>query len=140
MSNLPAAKRNREFNTLPLTDKAPDVLDLEIDVVLFRPRPHFHFLDSACRRVAFGIMGLFLLRVTIFVEVGDAADGRLSGRRDFNEVQAAALGYAYRFAGVHDTDLPAIDVDHPDLGDPDLIIDPYRRLARGWDTKISSDK
>src|SRR5882757_6460167 len=113
MSYLPAAKRNRELNKLAFTNKAPDVLDFELDVVFFGPRSHLDFLDRRGGRMALGVMGLLLLRVTVLVEIGDAANRRLSRRRDLDKVQATAFGHADRLAGAQNSDLTAVDVDYP---------------------------
>jgi hypothetical protein len=85
-------------------------------------------------------VGLFLLRVTVLVEIGDAANRGLGRRRDLDQVQAAAFGHADRFAGAQDADLAAVDVDYPDFRDANLVVHPYRRLARGRGTKISTNK
>src|SRR6516162_5405340 len=106
MSYLPAAKRNRELNTLALSNKAPDVLDFELDVMFFGPRAHLDLLDRRGGRMALGVMGLFLLRV----------------------------------AGAQHANLAAVNVDYPDFRDANLVVHPYRRLARGRGTKISTNK
>src|SRR5260370_34110629 len=111
MSYLPSAKRNRELNTLALCNKAPYVVDLEIDVMLFGQRAHLDFLDSGRRRMALGVVRLFLLRVAVFVEVGDTTYGRLCRRSYLDQVQAAAFGDSYRFTGRHDTDRTAVGID-----------------------------
>ena len=130
MGYLPAAKRNRELNTLALANKAPDVLDFELDVVFFGPRAHLDFLDRRGRRMALGVMGLLLLRVTVLVEVGDPADRGLGRRRDLDQVQAAAFGHADRLAGAQDADLAAVDVDYPDFG----------RRGSAWLTRIAGSR
>jgi hypothetical protein len=81
MGYLPSAKRNRELNTLAIGYKAPNVFYLKIDVVFARQRAHLDFLDGAGRRGTLRVVRFLLLRVPVFVEVGDTADGRLGGRR-----------------------------------------------------------
>jgi hypothetical protein len=78
--------------------------------------------------VLLGVVRLFLLRVPVLVEVGDAAHGRISRRRDFDQVQAAALCNFDRLAQRQDSDLAAVSVDYTDFLRANQVIDPNRGL------------
>ena len=125
MGDLATAKRNRELNTLAICNKAPQVLYLEVDVMGRRPRSHLDFLDTAGRGMALGIVFLLLLRVAVLVEIGNPANRRSRGRRDFDQVEAAAFCHLERIADRQDTDLAAVGVDNADLLRADLTVDPY---------------
>jgi len=116
MRNLPAPKRNGELNTLAVANKAPDMLYLEIDIMLVSQRAHLNFLDGAGRRAALGVMRFLLLRIAVFVEISDPAHRRLCGRRDLDQVEPARLGQPDRVAELQDTGLFAVGVDYPDFG------------------------
>src|SRR6185437_1986992 len=140
MGYLAAAKRNRELNTLAVGYKASDVGNLELDVVSAGQRAHLYFLDCAGRRTALGIMSLFLLRVTILVVVGDAADRRRRGGRHFDQVEATAFRHLDCIAKGQHSHLAAICINHADLLRTDQVVDPDGRFPRWRSTKISTDK
>jgi hypothetical protein len=116
MGDLPAAKPNGKLNTLPFSDKAPDVLYFEIDIVLFGPRAHLYFFNRAGAGATLGIVRLLFLRVPVFVEVGDAAYGRIRLRRHLHQVKAPAFSDLQGLGHAHDSDLPAVEVDYAYLG------------------------
>lgn len=127
MSYRAAPERNGELNTVTLSNKALDVRSFEVDVVLPGRRSHLHFLDHA-DGVLLGVVRLFLLRVPVLVEVGDAANGRISRRRDLDQVQAAALRNFDRLAQRQDSDLAAVSVDYTNFLRANQVVDPNRGL------------
>src|SRR5215475_3631617 len=60
MGYLTTAKRNRELNTLAFSNKAADVLNLEVHIVHRGPRAHLDFLDRVGGRVTLGVVLLLL--------------------------------------------------------------------------------
>jgi len=112
---------------MTFSNKAPDVIHFEVHVVLPGGRPHFHFLDIA-DRVLFGVVRFFLLRVPVLVEIGDPAHRRGGGRRDLDQVQAAALRDFDRVAQRQDSDLAAVGVDYTDFLGANQVINANRGL------------
>jgi hypothetical protein len=112
---------------MTLSNKALDVRSFEVHIVLPGRRSHLHFLDHA-DGVFLGVVRFLLLRVAVLVEVGDAAHGRISRRRDFDQVQAAALRNFDRLAQRQDSDLAAVGVDDTDLLRANQVIDANRGL------------
>jgi hypothetical protein len=90
--------------------------------------------------VLLGIVRLFLLRVPILVEVGDATNRRRGGRGNLDQVKAARLGNLDSVAQRQDSDLRAVGVDYTDFLSANQVINPNRGLSRGWGSEISSDK
>jgi hypothetical protein len=90
--------------------------------------------------VLLGIVRLFLLRVAILVEVGDAANRRRCGRRNLDQVEAARLGDFDRLAQRQDSDLRAVGVDYTDFLRANQVVDADRGLPRGWGSEISTNK
>jgi hypothetical protein len=78
--------------------------------------------------VLLGVVRLFLLRVAVLVEVGDAAHGRIGRRRDLDQVQPAALRNFDSLAQRQDSDLAAVGVDYTDLLRANQVIDANRGL------------
>jgi hypothetical protein len=62
-----------------------------------------------------GLALLLLLLVQEFPVVHDAADGRLRGGRDLNQVQILLAGHLERFERRQDADLIPFVVNHPDF-------------------------
>jgi hypothetical protein len=81
------------------------MLYFEIDVVFVGPRANFHFLDRARSRALFRIVSLLLERVAILVEVGDAADRRLRGGSNLDQVESLGFRDANGFANGQNADL-----------------------------------
>jgi len=105
MGYFAAAKRDRELNTLALANKAPDVLDLEVDIVFRGERAHLYFFDRVRGGVTLGVVLLFFLRVSILVEVGNPADRRARGGGNFNQVEPFSLCGSQSVGYRQDTDL-----------------------------------
>jgi hypothetical protein len=105
MSDFTAAKRNRKLNTLTFLNKAPNVFYFEVHIVLVGACANLHFLDRARGRALFRIVSLLFERVTILIEIGDAAYRRLRSRCDFDQIEALGLCDANGFANRQDADL-----------------------------------
>ena len=128
MCNRAAPERNGELNTVTLSNKALDVRSFEVDIVLPGRRAHLHFLDHA-DGVFLGVVRFFLLRVAIFVEVGDSAYRRIGRSGDFDQVQAAGLGNFDCLAQRQDSDLAAVGVDYTDFLSADQVVNANRGLS-----------
>src|SRR5713101_7161011 len=85
-------------------------------------------------------MGFFLLRIPIFVEVDNPADGRLRSCRNFDQVKSAALSQTDRVADVHNSSLLPIGINHSHFRCSNMLVDANSRLSRWGRTKISTDK
>jgi hypothetical protein len=76
-------------------------------------------------------VSLFLRLVLVAPDVEEFGDGGVGVRGDFNQIKANARGLFDSFLGVHDTEILAIFVDHPDFrGDDELIVARTGKLRR----------
>src|SRR3989304_1827407 len=125
---------------MAVCDKALNVANFELDIMLFGQRPHLHFLDYRRRRTAFGFVRLLFLRVTVLVEVHYPAYWRLGGGRDLDQIQAPAFGQPQSVTRAHDSGLRAVGIAYPPLGRANRLVDANRWFARWRNTKISNDK
>ena len=141
MGYLPAAKRNRELNTLAVSYKASDVLYFEIDVMLARQRAHLDFFDRAGRALNASNRGSFFfcayryLSKSVIRQTGGCAVGATSTR---SSPRLSATRNAS--ANAQDADLAAIGINHADFGRANQPVDTNRRLPRRWGTKVPTDK
>jgi hypothetical protein len=79
--------------------------------------------------VLLGIVRLLLLRVAIFVEVGDPAHRRRGGRGNLDQVEAARFGDFDSVAQRQDSDLGAVGVDYTDFLSADQVVNANRGLS-----------
>jgi hypothetical protein len=128
MGNRAAPERNRELNTMTVSDKALDVIYFEVHIVDAGRGAHLDFLDHA-DRVLLGIVRLLFLRVAVLVEVGDSAHRRGGGRGNLDQVKAAALCDFDSLAQRQDSDLAAVGVDNADFLSADQVVNANRGLS-----------
>jgi hypothetical protein len=131
-------QRPAAFGMFPLaTAEEHDQLDLgavpeELDGAIALPpvvvvadlRPQLYLLERDVHLVtAARSRAPFLLEAPLPV-VHDAADGRLCGRRDLDEIQVAGVRVRPRLVGGHDAELLPCFVDQAHLACTDLLVDP----------------
>ncbi len=113
---------------LPEELLGPVHLGHEIGLANLRTEPDFFVL--ALVRVPF-VLPLFLL-VLEFTKVHDPANGRLLGRRNFDEVESRLLGEVQGFLGRNHTELFAFRRNDADWGNADLLVDPLLLAFDRW--------
>src|SRR5712692_4282842 len=69
------------------------------------------------------LVGLFVGLIKIFSVVGDLANRRISRGRDFHQVEPFFLGQLYGFKRLHDAELAAFFINHPDFASADSFVD-----------------
>jgi hypothetical protein len=90
----------------------------------------FHFLDHddflllACRAIA------LVLLVEKLAVVLNAADRRLRGGRDFDQIQATLAGYFESFKGRENSELFTVFVDDADFTRANSVVNADKRLGR----------
>src|SRR5712692_251284 len=69
------------------------------------------------------LVGLFVGLIKIFSVVGDLANWGISRGRDFHQVEPFFLGQLYGFKRLHDAELAALIINHPDFASADSFVD-----------------
>src|SRR5712692_135165 len=69
------------------------------------------------------LVGLFVGLIKIFSVVGDLANRRISRGRDFHQVEPFFLGQFQGFKRLHDAELAAFFINHPDFASADSFVD-----------------
>ena len=100
------------------------MLDLEPVVVLFDLRAELYFFEVRDVLLPLRLLLLLVLLVLEFSEVHHAANRRLGGGRNLDQVQLTLLGVSERFSDAQDSYLLAVRPDDADRRNPDAIIDP----------------
>jgi hypothetical protein len=68
-------------------------------------------------------VGLFVGLIKVFAVIGDLANWRISRGRDFHQVETFFLGQLYGFKRLHDAELTALIINHPDFASTDSFVD-----------------
>ena len=135
MDDLAPPEDDRQLALVAFTQKAADVLELEVQVMLVGLGPQLDLLDHHRRLVAPGRLLLLGRLVLELAEVHDPAYGGLGPRVDLYQLEPLFLGEPERFVGRHDSDLPAVGADDAYLGHPDAAPDAIV-LPRGRGTPL----
>ena len=97
---------------------------LHTEIMRVNARTELDFLHHAGVLVFLGFLVLFRLLVTELAVINDAADGRVRGRCDFNQIDSAGAGKVQSFREGKDARLFAIEADDPDFASTDFPVDP----------------
>jgi len=128
VNDFTAAKTHDQSNFVALFQEAPDVAQLEVQVVIIGLRSKldfFHFDRGGVLASLLGLLGLLVLELSV---VHDAANGRHRLGRDLDEIEAFLLCHAKRFVRRQDAELSTIVGDDADLGHTNAPIDSVRIL------------
>src|ERR1700685_3943806 len=117
-----SAMKNHRAHFVTFTQK-PDDLILALVVVVFgggRPKLDFFQLRAA---TAFALLVRFLvLLIKKFSVIRDFANGRIGRRRNLHQIQSLFARHPHGFVRLHDAQLAAFFVDHPDFTGSDSFI------------------
>ena len=90
-----------------------------------RRRAKLYFLKLRALLMFSLLVRFFVGLVEIFSVVGDLANRRVGGRRNFHQIQALLPGKLNRLERRHHTQLPAILIHHANFTRPDSVVHPY---------------
>ncbi len=122
MGHFAAAMKNHSANLVAFSQKANDLILANL-IIVFRgsgPKLYFFQLRAA---TALALFVRFLVGlVQILAVIGDLANRRVRGGRNFHQVQALFLRHLYGFERLHDAELAAFFVNHPDFARPNTFV------------------
>jgi hypothetical protein len=130
MRRLAASEPHLHFDFVALLEKSAGGPHPNLQIVVIGARSQPHFLDLGDVLVLLGVASALVLLKLEFAEVGDAADGRIGGRRDFDQVEPCLFGAPDSFFGRHNANLVAIGVQDAYFGNTDLAIG--TRTSGSW--------
>src|SRR5262249_21239098 len=126
--DLAAAEHHREPDLVAALEEAPDMLHLEVHVVLLGLGPELDFLGLDLGRALALLLLLLRFLVLVLAVIHDPADRRKRARRDLDQIEALFLGEAQRLVRWHDAKLLFLE-DDPDLRDADAVVDAQALLG-----------
>ena len=129
MCNLTAPEMDSRFDLVPVVKYSYRVVLLKLVIVLVGPWSELDLLDGNKRLFCFGFLLFLFLLVLILAEVDDPANGRLSLRRDFDQIQPFSASNLESLLWRHHTNLRAILINYADLANPYSLIYAHGRHA-----------
>ena len=133
MGHFTTTKPQRDLGLVSFLQKANQVTHLHLIVALFRPWAKLHFLDLNLLLLALCRMRLLVLFEQELSEIHDPAHRRISGWRDFNEIELRGLGHLQGLEPRDYADLLTFRIDDAKSGCGDLFIAPNALSNRGSD-------
>ena len=139
-----AAKENSRFDLISFIQKPQHVILFGVVVVIIHINAEFHFLDGNRLLVLLGLAFLFFLLVKVLPVIHDAANRRICGGRNLNQIQILLAGHFERFERRHDSDLLAFVADHSNFAGANALVRAnktfidriLRSLQSEWEWKI----
>jgi hypothetical protein len=142
--HFPAPKEDGRFHLVSFIQEAQHVIFLGVIVVIIHVDAEFHFFDGNRLLVLLGLAFLFFLLVKVLPVIHDAANRRICGGRNLNQIQILLAGHLERFEGRHDSNLLAFVANYADFACADALVRAnktfidtiLRSLASEWECKI----
>ena len=129
VSNLAPTKVDRRLYLVSLMKQPRGVVLLKLVIVLVCARPELYFLDGNESLFGLRFLLFLLLLVLVLAEVYDSANGRLSLRRDLDQIKSFSSRDLDCLLGRHYSKLVAVVIDYADLTNSNTIVDTNRRHA-----------
>src|SRR5207237_6831263 len=124
MLALAAAKDHDSLHLRAVAKELESAVSLPRVVVRTDPWSQLELLQGHVHLIPSRYAQLSLLLVAPLAEVEDAANGRVRGRRDLDEIEVARVRVRARLVGAHHAELCSILGDQPYLPVIDLFVDP----------------
>src|SRR5437879_5542912 len=112
------AMKNHRAHFVAFAEEPDDLALANLIVVLRGGGPKLYFLQLRAAAALALLVGLLVGLIDIFAVVGDFTNGRIGRGRNFHQVEPLFLGQLYGFKRLHDAELAALFINHPDLARP----------------------
>jgi len=123
VNDLATLKKYNDLGLVPRFNKANNMLQLEIKVMLIRIGSELDFLQVDDLLIFLGFVRAFALAVLEFPEVHDPANRRSGLRRHFHKIEVSFLSHVDRFFGEKCSHLLSVVTDDTDFPDSNHFID-----------------
>src|SRR5690349_24760682 len=113
---------NHGANFVPFSEEANNLVLANLVIVLRGSRPKLYFLQLRAAAALALLVSLLILLVKKFAVVGDLANRRISGGRNFHQIKSPFTGHTNRFVRLHHSKLGTLLIYHPDFARPNPLI------------------
>jgi hypothetical protein len=117
------AMENHGTHFVAVAEEPQDLILANLIVVFRGGGPKLDFLQLRAAAALALLVGLLVGLVKILAVVGDLANRGISRRRDFHQVEPFFLGQLYGLERLHEAELAAFFIDHPDFASADSFVD-----------------
>jgi len=118
-----ATMKNHGANFMTFAEEADDLVLANLKIVFRGVGPELDFLQSRAAAAFALLVCPLVLLVKKFAVIGDLANRRIRRGRNLHQIQSAFAGHAKRFKRLHDAELTAVFVNHPDFASSNPFID-----------------
>lgn len=118
-----ATMKNHRAHFVAFAEEADDLALANLIVVLRGGGPKLDFLQLRATAALALLVRLFIGLVQILAVVGDLANRRIGRGRNFHQVEPFFLGQLDGFKRLHDAQLAAFFIYHPDLASANPLVD-----------------
>lgn len=115
MSYFSATEHDRYLYLIPLFEKTPGMLDLELKIVILGLGTHLDFFKFDPSRLFFGLGCLLARLILVFAVIHDPANGRRRIGGNFYEIETTFLSGGQSLFKTQYPELPTFVVDNPDF-------------------------
>ena len=124
MGELSASEDHRHLDFVSLFKELESVAQFELEIMLVGTRTHTNAFNIG-HSLLFLRLPLPLAKlILVFAVVPYAANRRIGGRRDLDNIESTLPSNIQRFTERNDSDLGAILVDQSDFARPNALINP----------------
>src|SRR5437763_551443 len=123
MRHFASTMENHGANFMAFPEKADDLVFANLKIVFRGSRPEFNLFQGRSAAALALLVRLFALLIEKLAVIGDLANRRISGRRNFHQIQSAFASHAKRFKRLHYPELATFFVNHPDFASANPIVD-----------------
>ena len=117
-----SAMENHGADLMTFAEETDDLVLANLKIMFRGSRPELYFFQRGATAALTLLVRLFALLIEKLAVVGDLADWRISRWRDLHQVQSLFASHFQRFEWLHDPELAALFVNHPDFASANPIV------------------
>jgi hypothetical protein len=117
-----AAMKNHRANFVAVAEEADDLVFANLIIVLRGGGAKLYFLELRTTAALALFVRFFVGLVEILAVVGDLANWRVRGGRNFHQIETALTREFHGLERLHDAKLAAVFINHPEFTRPDPFI------------------
>jgi len=118
-----ATVKNHGANFVSFTEEANNLILANLKIMFCGCGTKLHFLELRATAALALLVGFLVLLVLEFTVIGNLANGGIRRGRNLHQIQTAFTSQAHGFKRLHDAQLSAFFVNHPDFASSNPLVD-----------------